>query len=87
MESHNNNGKEAADDIQQEEVVGVVQEVTKEWSSKGEWLCPPFSYRQDDNTVFFVLYTPGVKKSSLVSHFDEHKVSRSMYIMCQTDFM
>ena len=62
-------------DVQQEDLVGVVQEVTKDWSSKQEWLRPPFSYRQDDNTVFFVLFTSGVKKSSMVSHFEEHEVS------------
>ena len=59
----------------QEELAGVVHQVTKDWSSKGEWQCPPFSYRQDENSVFFVLQTPGVKKTSMAKHFDEHQVS------------
>lgn len=49
--------------------------VTKEWTSKGDWICPPFSYRQDEVNVCFVLHTPEVKKPSLVSYFDEHYVS------------
>ena len=68
-------GDDVADDVKQEESVGVVHQVTKEWTSKGEWQCPPFSYRQEENGVFFVLQTTGVKKPSMASHFDEHQVS------------
>ncbi len=47
-----------------------------EWSSTGgEWVCPPFSYRQEDDTVAFCLHTPGVKENTLVKHFDDHCVS------------
>lgn len=80
VESHDNKEAVAPKDVQQEDLVGVVQEVTKDWSSKQEWLTPPFSYRQDDNAVFFVLYTSGVKKSSMVSHFEEHEVSILIYV-------
>ena len=59
----------------QEELVGVAYEVTKDWSSKGEWLCPPYSYRQDENSVYFVLQTSGVKRPSMAKYFDEHQVS------------
>ena len=46
-----------------------------EWSSTGEWTCPPFSYRQEDSTVVFCLHTAGVRETTLVKHFDEHYVS------------
>ena len=68
------------EDGKQEELVGAVCEMTKDWSSKGEWLCPPYSYRQDENSVYFVLQTPGIKRPSMAKHFDEHQVS-SVY-MC-----
>ena len=74
----NEMGEEESHDIKedskQEELVGTVYEVTKDWSSKGEWQCPPFSYRQDENSVYFVLQTPGVKRPSMAKHFDEHQV-------------
>lgn len=54
---------------------GVSSLVTEEWTSVGEWSCPPFSYRQDDSGVTFVLYTPNVKEQSLVSSFDQSYVS------------
>lgn len=47
----------------------------KEWSSKGKWICPPFSYRQDDTIIVFCLHTPSVKEKSLVKYFDDHSVS------------
>ena len=49
--------------------------VTEEWTSVGDWSCPPFSYRQDESSVTFVLYTPCVKEQSLVSNFDQSYVS------------
>lgn len=52
----------------------VESTVGGDWSSVVEWQLPPFNYHQDDSTVFFVLYTAGVKRASMVSHFDEHKV-------------
>ncbi len=70
------------EDGKQEELVGVVNEVTKDWSSKGEWLCPPYSYRQDENSVYFVLQTPGVKRPSMAKHFDEHQVSSVCMCVC-----
>ena len=76
---------EVEEDAKQEEgegLVGVVPEVTKDWTSKGEWLCPPFIYRQDDSCVYFMLQTSGVKESSMVSHFDEHQVSVEHYLWC-----
>ena len=45
-----------------------------QWSAKGEWVCPPFSYRQEDAIIAFCLHTPFVKKSSLVQYFDQHYV-------------
>ena len=79
-ESHDIKTEEVEDTKQEEELVGVVQEVSKDWTSKGEWLCPPFTYRQDDSCVYFMLQTSGVKKSSMVSHFDEHQVSVDCYL-------
>lgn len=45
------------------------------WSSKGHFVCPPFSYRQDNGVVVFCLHTSGVKEQSLVNLFDDHFVS------------
>ena len=67
------------EDEQREKVESWAQMV-KDWSSVGEWQVPPFNYHQDDSTVSFVLYTSGVKKASMVSHFDEHQVS--MCVVC-----
>lgn len=48
--------------------------MTQQWSL-GAWHCPPFSYQQDEEHVSFVLHTAGVKKSTMVSHFDQLSVS------------
>ena len=45
------------------------------WLRTGDWLCPPFSYRQEDTMVVFCLRTAQVKENSLVQYFDEHYVS------------
>ena len=47
----------------------------QQWTSTGSYECPPFSHRQDEERVCFVLHTSGVKEKSLVSHFDQHQVS------------
>ena len=44
------------------------------WTSKGEWVAPSFTYRQDDERVVFVLHSPGTKPSTLVHHHDNHQV-------------
>ncbi|CAI7993800.1 Protein kintoun, partial [Geodia barretti] len=38
------------------------------WTSKGKWVAPSFTYRQDDERVAFVLHSPGTKPSTLVHH-------------------
>ena len=48
--------------------------VPQQWVSTGSYVCPPFSYRQDEESISFVLHTAAVKKTSLVSHFDQHQV-------------
>ena len=48
--------------------------VTQSWLTNQVWSCPPFSYRQDDDHVIFLLYTSSVKEETLVSHFDTHEV-------------
>ncbi len=50
-------------------------DLSKEWSSKGEWQCPPFNHRQDETTVAFCLHTPNVKEKSVVKYFEDHNVS------------
>ena len=70
-ESHDTEEEVVAKD---EKVESVESAVGGDWSSTGEWQLPPFNYNQDDSNVFFVLYTPGVNRASMVSHFDEHQV-------------
>lgn len=70
--------------------VANVQAVSSKWVSAGDWLCPPFSYRQEDTIVVFCLHTPGVKPKSLVKFFEDHSVSRTLspnhYFSCVNDF-
>ncbi len=47
----------------------------EEWTSTGEWCCPPLSYRQDESSVTFVLNTPNVKQGSFVTNFSQNSVS------------
>ncbi len=49
--------------------------VLEDLVSTGEWSCPPFSYRQDECSVTFVLHTPNVKENSFVANFDQRFVS------------
>ena len=44
------------------------------WTSKGDWVAPSFTYRQDDKRVVFVLHSSGIKPSTLVHHHDNHQV-------------
>ena len=44
------------------------------WTSKGDWVAPSFTYRQDNERVVFVLHSSGVKPSTLVHHHDNHQV-------------
>ncbi len=55
----------------------------EDWVSTGEWSCPPFSYRQDECSVTFVLHTPSVKENSFVTNFDQHFVSSCLNTMIQ----
>jgi dynein assembly factor 2 len=55
-------------------LVGVSQP-SQDWLLKGGWLCPPFSYRQEDTVVVFCLHTPHVKENSMVQCYDDHFVS------------
>ena len=45
---------------------------------KREWVCPPFSYRQEDALVVFCLHTANAKENTLVKYFDEYYVSLSV---------
>ena len=54
---------------------GLTTGTSQQWASTGSYECPPFSYRQDEELVCFVLHTAAVKEKSLVSHFDQHQVS------------
>ena len=54
---------------------GLTTGTPQQWTSTGSYKCPPFSYRQDEEHVCFVLHTAAVKEKSLVSHFDQHQVS------------
>ena len=47
----------------------------QDWSSKGHWVCPQFTYRQENDVVVFCLHVVGVKERSLVQLFDDHFVS------------
>ena len=60
--------------------------VSQQWpsSSSGAWQCPPFNYRQDDESVSFVLLTANVKENSLVSYFDQHYVSLTFFYQATT---
>ena len=64
---------------------GLTTGTPQQWTSTGSYECPPFSYRQDEEHVCFVLHTPAVKEKSLVSHFDQHQVS-STTVPMSTDF-
>lgn len=60
---------------QQPEVDTPVQAPQDDWTSTGEWVCPPFSYRQEDSVVVFCLHTASAKEKTLVKYFDEYFVS------------
>ena len=51
------------------------QSKVEDLSSKKRWMCPPFTYRQDNDVVVFCLDTSDVKKQSVVHIFDDHFVS------------
>lgn len=51
--------------------------VTQDWTSVGVWQCPQLRYRQDEESVSFVLCTPAAKKNSVVTHFQQESVSFS----------
>jgi len=59
---------------QKPEILPRTAGVPQQWVSMGSYVCPPFSYRQDEESVSFVLHTAAVKETSLVSHFDQHQV-------------
>lgn len=59
---------------QKPEILPKTAGVPQQWVSTGSYVCPPFSYRQDEESVSFVLHTAAVKETSLVSHFDQHQV-------------
>ena len=46
------------------------------WASRGDWVAPSFSYRQDNESVVLVLHSSGVKSSTLVHHHDNRQVHR-----------
>lgn len=52
----------------------AIERVQEKCSAKGKWMCPPFSYRQEDAVVVFCLHTAHVKENSMVQCFDEHYV-------------
>ena len=49
------------------------------WASKGEWVAPSFTYRQDNERVVFVLHSSGIKPSTVVHHHDNQQVCRFHY--------
>lgn len=55
----------------------VAPQTQGHWVSKGEWVCPAFSYRQEDTLVVFCLHTPQTTENSIVKCFSEHSVSFS----------
>ena len=58
----------------------VKPEMKKDWLlSRGEWVCPPFSYRQEEAVIVFCLHTSEVKENSLVKYFDDHSVSLEQF--------
>ena len=80
VHSTNQNGQVGSHDLgtpptnQKTEVVPNAAGGPQQWASTGSYVCPPFSYRQDEESVIFVLHTAAVKETSLVSHFDQHQV-------------
>lgn len=68
------------DSTKQEPVVdSTPQTLQEDWTSTGEWVCPPFTYRQDDTIIAYCLHTANAKEKSLVKYFDEHFVSPDRY--------
>ena len=58
-------------DISRQSVSDAVQ---SNWSVTGEWLCPSYSYQQNNLCVSYVLHVPNVKETSVISHFDHNLV-------------
>ena len=52
----------------------IKSSVRSDWSINDSWECPPFSYRQNDDCVSFVLHIAFVKENTMISHFDQDSV-------------
>ena len=53
----------------------VIPSVRPDWSVNESWKCPPFSYRQNEDCISFVLHVAIVKANTVTSHFDQYSVS------------
>ena len=57
------------------EVMESKPAVRSDWLVNEEWKCPPFSYRQNEDCVSFVVHVPVVKETTVMSYFDEDSVT------------
>ena len=78
-ESGENSAPETTDSMDQSSALQHQGERSS--TTQGEWVCPPFSYRQEDATVVFCLHTAGAKESTLVKLFDDYSVSKFSKIL------